>query len=304
MALGSPAKHAALPLGIAVRRYTPDALDRELRYALYSVLAVVVTLIFFFPLFWGLSTSLRPPLETFTVNGFGIPWIDFTPTLDNWIDQLEVPETQHALYNSTLIATLATLLALLLGTPAAYGLARFRFVIVPNRDLTIMFLAQRILPPVATVIPFYLMMGVLGLLDTHLGLILINATFILPFVVVILRQGFLDLPIELEESALVDGANHFGAFLRISLPLVAPVVAATGLIIFGRAWNEFLFALAIASKGAITIPVHMAGTAGTRGVYFWYLAVRQMIAILPPVLIALIAQRYIVRGLTMGAIRD
>ena len=211
MALGSRAKQAALPLGIAVRRYAPDAIDRQLRYALYSVLAVVITLIFFFPLFWGLSTSLRPPLETFTVNGFGIPWIDFTPTLDNWIDQLEVPETQHALYNSTLIATLATLLALLLGTPAAYGLARFRFVIVPNRDLTIMFLAQRILPPVATVIPFYLMMGVLGLLDTHLGLILINATFILPFVVVILRQGFLDLPIELEESALVDGANHFGA---------------------------------------------------------------------------------------------
>jgi multiple sugar transport system permease protein len=303
MALGSRAKQAILPLGIAVRRYTPDAIDRQLRYALYSVLAVVITLIFFFPLFWGLSTSLRPPLETFTVNGFGIPWIDFNPTLDNWADQLKVPETQQALYNSTLIATLATLLALLLGTPAAYALARFRFVMVPNRDLTIMFLAQRILPPVATVIPFYLMMAALGLLDTHLGLILINATFILPFVVVILRQGFLDLPVELEESALVDGANHFGAFLRISLPLVAPVVAATGLIIFGRAWNEFLFALAIASKGAITIPVHMAGTAGTRGVYFWYLAVRQMIAILPPVLIALIAQRYIVRGLTMGAIR-
>jgi multiple sugar transport system permease protein len=303
MAVSSRSGRTGLPLGIAVRRHTPDAIDRQLRYALYSVLAIAVTLVFFFPLFWGLSTSLRPPLETFTVNGFGIPWIDFTPTLVNWSDQLEVPETQRALYNSTFIATFATLLALLIGTPAAYGLARFRFVVVPNRDLTIFFLGQRILPPVATVIPFYLMMGMLGLLDTHLALILINATFILPFVVVILRQGFLDLPVELEESALVDGADHFRAFLRISLPLVAPVIAATGLIIFGKAWNEFLFALAIAAKGAITIPVHMAGTAGTRGVYFWYLAVRQMIAILPPVLIALIAQRYIVRGLTMGAIR-
>jgi multiple sugar transport system permease protein len=302
MALGSRSERAA-PIAIGWRRYTPDAFDRQLRYALFSVLAVVVTLIFLFPLVWGRSTSLRPPLVTFAVNGFGIPWIDFTPTLDNWIDQLEVPETQRALYNSTVIATFATLLALLIGTPAAYGLARFRFVIVPNRDITIFFLAQRILPPVATVIPFYLMMATVGLLDTHLGLILINATFILPFVVVILRQGFLDLPVELEESALVDGADHFRAFIRISLPLVAPVVAATGLIIFGRAWNEFLYALAIASKGAITIPVHMAGTAGTRGVYFWYLAVRQMIAILPPVLIALIAQRFIVRGLTMGAIR-
>jgi multiple sugar transport system permease protein len=303
MAVGSRPQQASAPAAIGWRRYTPDAIDRQLRYTFYSLLAVVITLVFFFPLFWGISTSLRPPLETFTVNGFGIPWIDFTPTLDNWVDQLEVPETQSALYNSTIIATLATLLALLLGTPAAYGLARFRFTIMPNRDITIFFLAQRILPPVATVIPFYLMMATVGLLDTHLGLILINATFILPFVVVILRQGFLDLPVELEESALVDGADHFRAFIRISLPLVAPVVAATGLIIFGRAWNEFLFALAIASKGAITIPVHMAGTAGTRGVYFWYLAVRQMIAILPPVLIALIAQRYIVRGLTMGAIR-
>jgi multiple sugar transport system permease protein len=286
-----------------LRRYAPSAFDRQLRHALLSLLAIVVALMFAFPLYWGLSTSLRTPLETFTVVGFGIPWLNFTPTLDNWADQLQVPETQDALLNSTLIATFATLLALVLGTPAAYALARFRFELVHNRDLAIFFFSQRVLPPVATVIPFYLVMRSLDLLDTHLALVLVNATFILPFVVVILRQGFLDLPIELEESALVDGADHWGAFWRVALPLAAPVIAATGLIIFGRAWNEFLFALAIASKGAITIPVHMAGTAGTRGVQFWYLAVRQMIAIIPPVLIALIAQRYIIRGLTLGAVK-
>jgi multiple sugar transport system permease protein len=299
----SRASEQPLPLGLTLRRYAPGALDRQLRHALFSVLAILVALVFAFPLYWGLSTSLRTPLETFTVVGFGIPWVNFTPTLDNWIDQLQVPETRDALVNSTLIATGATLLALLLGTPAAYALARFRFELVHNRDLAIFFFAQRVLPPVATVIPFYLVMRTLGLLDTHLALVLINATFILPFVVVILRQGFLDLPIELEESALVDGADHWGAFWRVALPLAAPVIAATGLIIFGRAWNEFLFALAIASKGAITIPVHMAGTAGTRGVQFWYLAVRQMIAIIPPVLIALLAQRYIIRGLTLGAVK-
>ena len=291
------------PIALTIRRYAPTALDRQLRHALFSLLAIVSALIFLFPLYWGLSTSLRTPLETFTIAGFGIPWINFTPTLDNWVDQLQVPETQDALINSTLIATFATLLALALGTPAAYALARFRFELVHNRDLAIFFFAQRVLPPVATVIPFYLVMRTLGLLDTHLALVLVNATFILPFVVVILRQGFLDLPIELEESALVDGADHWGAFWRVALPLAAPVIAATGLIIFGRAWNEFLFALAIASKGAITIPVHMAGTAGTRGVQFWYLAVRQMIAIIPPVLIALLAQRYIIRGLTLGAVK-
>jgi multiple sugar transport system permease protein len=290
-------------IALRLTRYAPSAIDKQLRYSLYSLLAILVTLAFLFPLYWGLSTSLRTPLETFTIAGFGIPWVSFTPTLDNWIDQLQVPETQDALVNSTLIASFATLLALLLGTPAAYALARFRFELIQNRDLTIFFFAQRVLPPVATVIPFYLVMRTLGLLDTHLALILVNATFIMPFVVVILRQAFLDLPVELEESALIDGADHWGAFWRIALPLAAPAIAATALIIFGRAWNEFLFALAIASKGAITIPVHMAGTAGTRGVQFWYLAVRQMIAIVPPVLIALLAQRYIVRGLTLGAVK-
>jgi multiple sugar transport system permease protein len=290
-------------IGLKVTRFTPSAIDRQLRYSFYSLLAILITLAFLFPLYWGLSTSLRTPLETFTIAGFGIPWVSFTPTLDNWIDQLQVPETQHALVNSSLIASLATLLALLVGTPAAYALARFRFELVQNRDITIFFFSERVLPPVATVIPFYLVMRSLGLLDTHLALILVNATFIMPFVVVILRQAFLDLPIELEESALIDGADHWGAFWRIALPLVAPAIAATALIIFGRAWNEFLFALAIAAKGAITIPVHMAGTAGTRGVQFWYLAVRQMIAIVPPVLIALLAQRYIVRGLTLGAVK-
>jgi len=290
-------------IGLRLARYAPSAIDRQLRYSLYSLLAILVTLVFLFPLYWGMSTSLRTPLETFTIAGFGIPWINFTPTLDNWADQLQVQETQDALVNSSLIATLATLLALVLGTPAAYALARFRFELIQNRDLTIFFFSQRVLPPVATVIPFYLVMRTLGLLDTHLALILVNATFIMPFVVVILRQAFLDLPVELEESALIDGADHWGAFWRIALPLAAPAIAATALIIFGRAWNEFLFALAIASKGAITIPVHMAGTAGTRGVQFWYLAVRQMIAIVPPVLIALLAQRYIVRGLTLGAVK-
>jgi multiple sugar transport system permease protein len=290
-------------IGLRLTRYAPSAIDRQLRYSFYSLLAILVTMAFLFPLYWGLSTSLRTPLETFTIAGFGIPWVSFTPTLDNWIDQLQVPETQDALVNSTLIASFATLLALLLGTPAAYALARFRFELIQNRDLTIFFFAQRVLPPVATVIPFYLVMRTLCLLDTHLALILVNATFIMPFVVVILRQAFLDLPVELEESALIDGADHWGAFWRIALPLAAPAIAATALIIFGRAWNEFLFALAIASKGAITIPVHMAGTAGTRGVQFWYLAVRQMIAIVPPVLIALLAQRYIVRGLTLGAVK-
>jgi multiple sugar transport system permease protein len=274
-----------------------------IRYAIFSVIAIVVAMIFLFPIYWSFSTSLRNPMETFTVAGFGIPWIHFTPTLNNWIEQANTPETRQALTNSTVIAIGAALLALLLGTPAAYALARFRFEWMPNRDITVWFLSQRILPPVATVIPFYLVMRYLGLLDTHLALILLNATFILPFVVVIVRQTFLDLPVELEESAMVDGCDHLSAFWRIALPLAAPSIAATGLIIFAFTWNEFIFALTISSREAITVPVHMAGAIDTRGVQFWFMGVRAMIAMIPPVIIALLAQRYIVRGLTLGAVK-
>lgn len=273
------------------------------RDAFYSLLAIFVAMAFFFPLYWAMSTSLRNPADTFTVSGLGVPWLDFEPTLNNWIDQLSTEESVNALANSTIIAVCATLLALLLGLPAAYALARFRFTRIPNKDLTVWFLSQRVLPPVATVIPFYLVMRTFGLLDTHLALILINATFILPFVVVIVRQTFLDLPIELEEAALVDGASFLQTFLRISLPLALPAIAATGLIIFAFAWNEFLFAITLADQNARTIPVHMAGAVDTRGVQFWFMAVRALIAMIPPVVIALLAQRYIVRGLTLGAVK-
>lgn len=275
----------------------------SMRYSIYSLIAVVVAMIFMFPLYWAFSTSLRNPMDTFTVTGLGIPFIHFEPTLNNWIEQLATGETRRALMNSTIISIGASALALLLGTPAAYALARFHFRLPPNRDLTLWFLSQRVLPPVATVIPFYLVMRTLGLLDTYLALILINATFILPFVVVILRQTFIELPVELEEAAMVDGTGFIGAFLRVALPLAAPAMAATGLIIFSFAWNEFLFAITISSKNAITIPVHMAGAVDTRGVQFWFMAVRAMIAMIPPVLLALLAQRYIVQGLTFGAVK-
>ncbi|MFO1055880.1 MAG: carbohydrate ABC transporter permease [Dongiaceae bacterium] len=285
--------------------YRPGQRRNPLADALWSLVAIVVAMIFLFPLYWGLSTSLRNPLDTFTVSGLGIPWINFQPTLDNWTSQLASAEAQRALANSTIIAVCATLLAIALGAPAAYGLARFQFSVrgLTNKDLTVWFLSQRVLPPVATVIPFYLVMRTLGLLDTKLALVLINATFILPFVVVILRQTFLDLPVELEEAALVDGASHFTAFFNIALPLAAPAMAATGLIIFAFAWNEFLFAITIGSQQALTIPVHMAGAVDTRGVQFWFMATRALIAMIPPVLLALLAQRYIVRGLTLGAVK-
>ena len=265
--------------------------------------AASATLLFFFPFYWAISQGLRNPIDTFTVAGLGVPWLSFEPTLDNWITQLASPESRRALTNSTIISVSASVLALVIGTPAAYALARFRFRVMPNKDITIWFLSQRILPPVATVIPFYLVMRWLGLLDTQIALILINATFVLPFAVVILRQTFLDLPVEIEEAALVDGASHVSTFLMVALPLAAPGIVATGLISFAFSWNEFLFAITISSRDSITVPVHVAGAVDTRGVQFWFMAVRALIAMIPPVIVALLAQRFIVRGLTLGAVK-
>jgi len=270
---------------------------------LWALLAIGCTLLFVFPLYWAVSTALRNPADTFTVAGIGFPWLDFKPTLDNFRTELSTPEGLKALRTSIIVSVTAVFAALALGLPAAYALARFRFFRWKNADITIWFLSQRVLPPVATLLPFYIIFRSFGLLDTKLALILINATFILPFVVVILRQTFLDLPVELEEAALVDGASHFGAFFRVALPLAMPAVAATGLIIFAFVWNEFLFASSLGITETKTMPAHMAGAVDTRGVQFWFMATRALIAMIPPVLLALFAQRYIVRGLTLGAVK-
>ncbi len=281
------------------KKFNPDSIV----YSIYTLLAVVVAMIFFFPIYWAFSTSLRNPMDTFTVSGIGIPFIHFEPTLDNWISQVASEEAQRAVSNSVIVAVSASVLALILGTPAAYALARFNFRKINNKDLTIWFLSQRVLPPIATVIPFYLLIRWVGLLDTYTALILINSVFVLPFVVVIVRQTFLDLPVELEEAALIDGSSHFGAFWRIALPLAAPAIAATGLIIFAFAWNDFLFAITLSSKDVITVPIHIAGAVDTRGVQFWFMSARAMIAMIPPVVIALFAQKYIIQGLTLGSVK-
>jgi multiple sugar transport system permease protein len=267
------------------------------------LLAITAALVFFFPLYWAISTSLRNPADTFTVAGIGIPFVDFTPTLDNFRTELSTPEGARALATSILVSVSATLLALALGLPAAYALARFAFRRWSNANITVWFLSQRVLPPVATLIPFYLVFREVGLLDTPWALILINATFVLPFVVVIMRQTFLDLPVELEEAALVDGTSHFGAFWRVALPLAAPAAAATAMIIFAFTWNEFLFSSSLGITQTKMMPAHMAGAVDTRGVQFWFMATRALIAMIPPVLLALLAQRYIVRGLTLGAVK-
>jgi multiple sugar transport system permease protein len=268
------------------------------------VLIIGATCWALFPFYWAIVTSLKEPGVIMTTPAL-VPFIQFKPTLYNWKLELGMRgrEIGGALANSLIIAGGATAIAIFLGTMAGYGLARFRFRRWQNKDMTLWFLSQRFLPPMVTVIPFFLVMKTFSLLDTHLALILANATFTMPFAVLIMRDVFKELPIELEESALVDGCSRFGAFWRIALPLAAPAAAAAAVICFAFAWNEFLFALVLTYKNATPVTLIIAGVEHTQGVQFWYVATRLLLAILPPALLALTVQRYIVRGLTFGAVK-
>ena len=257
-----------------------------------------------FPFYWAIITSLKPPAVILSKPSL-IPFLQFTPTLSNWASEFtnRLPEISRALRNSLIISIGATLVATSLGTLAGYGLARFRFRRWKNKDMSLWFLSQRFLPPVVTVIPFFLVMQSIGLVDSLLSLILANATFVLPFAVLIMRDFFKDLPIEMEESAYVDGATHMQAFWHIALPLAKPAIAASAVIAFAFSWNEFLFGLVLSYKNATPITVLIAGVEHTQGIQFWFVATRLLIAILPPALLALTAQRFIVRGLTFGAVK-
>ena len=267
---------------------------------LYGVIAILMLWVLF-PFYWAFLNSIKQPAETFEPTW--IPFLQFQPTLEHWRAELAIRETQHALRNSTTIAIGAATLSTVLGTLAAYALARFRFSRPDNGSITTWFLSQRVLPPVVVVIPFFLLMRQLKMLDSVWALVLLNATFTLPFPVIILSQMFRELPIELEEAAMVDGASRFQSFLRVALPLVLPGLVATWIICMAFSWNEFLFGLSLTTKNAIPMPVIIAGAEHTRGVQFWFVGVRVLLTMLPPTILALLAQRYIIRGLTLGAVK-
>lgn len=272
------------------------------QYILIGGIMLIALIWVIFPFYWALVNSIKRPADTFRA-GAWIPFLQFQPTLEHWISELSIIEIRQALLNSTIISLGAATLAVLLGTLAAYALARFRFGKKGNANFTTWFISQRILPPVVVVIPFFLIMRQLQLLDNVFSLVLLNATFTLPFPVIILSQMIRELPQELEEAAYVDGASVFQAFTRVVLPLILPGLVATWIICMAFSWNEFLFALSLTTKSAIPMPVIIAGAEHTRGVQFWFVGVRVMLTMLPPIVFALLAQRYIIRGLTLGAVK-
>jgi len=205
-----------------------------------------------------------------------------------------------ALRNSLVISTSATLLSLLIGSLAAYGLARYK---VGGDNLPFFILSQRFMPPVAVIFPFLLVFKTLKWMDTHQALIVIYLTFNLPYAVWMMRGFFMEIPIEIEESALVDGCSPFGTFWRIALPLVAPGLVATGVFCFIFSWAEFFFAVCLTRVNAVTLSVHLPNFFGKYTVFWGEIGATSIMAMLPLFLLSFVVQRYLVRGLTLGAVK-
>jgi multiple sugar transport system permease protein len=270
------------------------------RWAKYALLAAAV-LITLAPVYWMVTISLKSEVEQFAVPP---RWFNFSPTLSHYQDAFLTRSFGRYLMTSATVAFLSTALAMLLGTAAAYGLARFRLPAKLDRRLSIWVLSTRMFPPIVTAVPLFLMMRDLKLLNTVTSLVIVYTGFNLPFVVWMMRGFFQELPRDLEEAAMVDGDSRLGALLRVVLPLVTPGLAATAVFCLIMSWNEFLIALVLTqTDAAMTLPVGIAGRVTQYEIKWGVMSAAGVVAMMPILVFALAVQRYLVRGLSLGAVK-
>ena len=283
------------------------------RVLIYGAL-LLWTFISLFPIYWTFTTSFKTAVNV--TQGHLIPWVDFLPDWKGWRSLGLSPDTigrtstvrQEFLlrFENSIFASLgAAALAVGIGSLAAYGLSRFTYKFGPwrNKDIAFFFLSQLILPPVVLAMPFLVLYKELALLDSKIGLILIYTLMVLPIVIWIMRDQFDTIPLELEQAALVDGCSTWGAFFRIVLPIALPGMVAAFILSVVLCWNEYFFAALLTSTNAKTIPVMVASQTGSQGISWWAMAAISTAAIAPLLLIGIFLERYIVKGLTAGAVK-
>jgi ABC-type glycerol-3-phosphate transport system permease component len=267
-----------------------------LEKTMQNIAIILVILFFMMPMFWLLTTAFK-----FGREAFAIPpkWIFFDYTLKNFVEVWENSKVLLFLKNSLIVTTGTTILSLVLGVPAGYAIARSKSAWLNLSSY--FFLLLLMIPPIAMLIPFYLIMRDLRLLGTYASLIIIDTIFDASFVVWMMRSYFQDVPQEMEEAALVDGASHFQAFFKIALPLSVPGIVASALYCIIFSWNDFLFALMLTSPQTKTIPLGILASFSAVEISWGIMAVMCIFAIIPAVIISLFLNRYFVQGLTMGA---
>ncbi len=283
------------------------------RVVIYGIL-ILWAVICLFPIYWTITTTFKAAPDV--MQGNMIPFVDFAPkwlglrslglSPDTIFNESTVrDEFLKRLSNSAVTAVGASVIAVMLGSTAAYGLSRFsyRFGPMKNSDISFFFLSQLILPPVVLALPFLVLYKSLALLDTRIGLILLYALTTLPIVIWIMRDQFGSIPTELEEAAFVDGLSIWGAYFTIILPIALPGMVASFILSLVLTWNEYFFAALLTSTNAKTLPVMLASQTGSQGISWWSMAALSFAAILPLIVIGILLERYIIKGMAAGAVK-
>ena len=273
-----------------------EGLEKNGGSPVFSILAWVYVLAVLFPVFWMAVMIFKPETVMFTRPTV---WL-FKPSLEHFSYVIEQGFIKN-LGLSLFVSTSSTLLVALIGTPAAYAFARFSMW--RRDDLFMFILATRMAPPVAMVIPFYMIFAKVGLLETFTGVILTYLTFNLSFYIWVLRSFCRDIPVEVEEAALADGYTRFQVFVKITIPLLRPGIIATSVLCFIFAWNEFLYAFMLGGEAVKTLPTVIPLLITSQGVKWGELSILGIFALLPVLAVVFLLQRHIVRGLTLGAVK-
>jgi len=298
--------------------FTDAEPDIAFRAKWYTKRIVIYGQLFFwsficlFPIYWTVTTSFKMAPDV--MQGHLVPWLDFEPRWRGWRSLGLSPNTifetstvreefLKRFMNSVVTSVSASALAVMLGSLAAYGLSRFsyRFGFMKNSDISFFFLSQMILPPVVLALPFLVLYRELDLLDSRVGIIILYTLMVLPIVIWIMRDQFKAIPMEMEEAALVDGLSIWGAFFQIVLPIALPGMVAAFILSLVLCWNEYFFAALLTSTDAKTLPVMVASQTGSQGINWWSMAALSAAAIAPLVVIGIVLERYIIKGMAAGA---
>lgn len=276
----------------------PVRRGRRSRIPFARILLLGFFLVFvFIPLYWMLNTSLKPSSDYLAIPPV---WWPDEPTLVHYDAALFAYRGLEGLINSIIVSSAATVLSALLGSLMAYSLARYN---TGGQHLSFWVLSQRFLPPIAIVLPVFLIYRNIGIYDTHIGLILAYTVFTLPVSVWMMYAYFRQMPRSLEEAALVDGCTRWRAFWTVAVPLAAPGIVAAAVFAFIACWTEFFFALLLTSRNAFTLPTVFRSFIGFQGAQYGEAAALAIVSLGPSIVLGVLAQRHLVRGLTLGAVR-
>ena len=277
-----------------------------LRKSIFYLIVIVIVIWTIAPFLWLIISSISYKIDLLTVP---LQWIPRRITLVNYQDlflyqgkfNVNAALFTSSITNSMIIASITTLISMILGVLAAYALARVKF---RGSDFyVIIMMGAQMIPPIAIVIPLYIILRTLNLYDTLLGIILVYQSFVLPLVIWLMRSYFATIPSELEDAARIDGCSRLQALVRIVLPISGPGLVSVIIFAFIASWNEYLYAFIYSSVNAKTLPVLIGEFSTKLGLEYLKIASAGVIASLPPIILALVFQKYLIKGLTSGAVK-